>query len=359
MRKHSKLSMMFLALAVMSLLAFYVTPNALASSKELKTVKDSDGVIHIVAYGDTRSEQTETTYQVNHKKVVKGIFANIKKMDLVLFSGDSIYIGADNTRWEDFYGVIDAFRIENIPIYPVLGNHEHYTFVYDQNNKDSWSIFNVRYLYAPGDRFPHLNSLQNIQEKKAYYSFTVESEGQPPVLIVSLDTTVNNYDDPVQLAWFKDTVTNHKYGPIIAFTHYSPYTSGKHCNDSEVFGFRDKYEALFDMVDIWFTGHDHDFERIAKTAPVQGKPMPTPVYIIAGGGGANPRDPGTGCKQPKPDQSWDSLYRPQFNFGDVTFEEGVLIVTTWGTADLDNSFEIIEQFQVDWKGNERQIKGQK
>jgi hypothetical protein len=88
------------------------------------TLNNSDDIVNIIAYGDTRGGWFEDNRdQKNHETVVKNIL-NHKSIDFILFSGDSVLNGWEMERWKNFYRSVNHFRGNKIQFFPVLGNHE-------------------------------------------------------------------------------------------------------------------------------------------------------------------------------------------------------------------------------------------
>jgi len=138
---------------------------------------------------------------------------------------------------------------QSVPFQPTMGNHDESR----QNFFAQWFP-----LGDPG---------------KTYYSF--EWNGH---YFIGLDTTINFAPGSPQYNFLKKTLSGWKdKSPIFVYFHHPPFSGGKHGSDLNVQRF---LVPLFEEygVDIVFSGHDHDYQRIG---PINGI-----LYIVTGGGGA-------------------------------------------------------------------------
>lgn len=182
----------------------------------------------------------------------------------VLFGGDFVDSGYNQTQWDDFLGSLNLLWIGSnglsIPIVPCLGNHE-------ENATNYFEQFAL-----PGN--------------EQWYSL---DWGELVHLVV-----LNSEADPSgeQLAWLENDLASHEnFAWKFAIFHRPPFSSSNHGSWTEG---QQYWCPIFDRyhVNIVFSGHDHDYERskpinytASKTSPQDSYSNGT-MYIVSGGWGA-------------------------------------------------------------------------
>jgi len=178
---------------------------------------------------------------------------------LVLLGGDNIYpVGEINRIVEVFEKPYKYLLDKNVQFRAVLGNHD----IISDNG-----VAQLAY-----DKF-HMNG--------RFYQFSAGD-----VDFFALDTNTNaNWRE--QFPWLKESLAKSKAACKIAFGHHPFYSSGAHGGNPDFVKF---LAPLFDQygVQIYFCGHDHNYERFA--------PMGKTTYIVNGGGGAGLRPVGSSEK---------------------------------------------------------------
>jgi predicted phosphodiesterase len=194
-----------------------------------------------VVYGDSQEQEPWFTQMDRHKLVADHI-AREEGVSFVVHLGDFVYDADDMKGWDDFF---EAARemLANNTIYPVMGNHEHYSPLY-------YEIFG----------------------KPEYYSFR---SGQARFLV--LDTN-SRADFEAQRRWLQDELCGASRWDFV-FYHHPPYSS-----DARNYGgwglSRKHWEDVFAEADVnaVFSGHSHAYERYL----VRG----LNYFVVGTGGGA-------------------------------------------------------------------------
>jgi hypothetical protein len=194
--------------------------------------------IQFVVYGDDRGGWDNW---VSTKIVAHAIEA--LHPPFVISTGDLVDDGINPDNWVDFFAASPF--VHNSTLYPVLGNHEHYT---------SWYF---TYFSLPGH--------------ERWYSFD-----NGPVHFIGLDSNLRNAYRLVQLVWLVHDLQTNSQPFTIVFFHHPLYSSGNHGNTTLL---RLIWKPIFEHfgVDIVFNGHDHNYERGVVNDI---------TYIVTGGGGA-------------------------------------------------------------------------
>ncbi len=191
------------------------------------------------------------------KKIIQNIA--LKNPAALILLGDMVSDGSDIKEWNYLRNLLRRVKNENIPIIPVLGNHEY------------WGNDSIALNYA-GQCFP-------IFQKLHWYSKVYGN-----ITFIILDS---NRDDLSETAWskerkwFENILKHYDSDPsikgIIVCLHHPPYTNsivtGDNINVQEAFvpPFINSQKTL-----AMITGHAHTYERFRE----KGK-----MFIVSGGGG--------------------------------------------------------------------------
>ncbi len=217
--------------------------GAVSDTFHFGTAPDTIVPFRFVAYGDTRTDQSE------HQTVAN--MASSFEPDIAFNTGDLVtdgnsWLGA--WEWDSFFGAI-ARLAGNAPYYPAVGNHEDevdafFRPLFELPGNEQWYSFDYSNCH-----FVVLNNNADISTGSEQYNF------------VSADLAA----------------ADGHYDFIFVFFHRPPYTCGtEHGNDTQT---QTYLCPLFveHNVAIVFNGHNHDYERNY----VDGV-----YYIVTGGGGA-------------------------------------------------------------------------
>jgi len=224
---------------------------------------------------------------------------NLDSPSALVLLGDMVYEASNINQWKYFDRLLYPINKVNIPILPVLGNHEYYgesRIVAEEINK----------------RFPQFT-------RSSWYSRTYGSTA-----LIFLDSNVDELDNiewQQQKFWFNRVINKYESDNniknILVFSHHPPYSNslltGDEIEVQEAFldpFFKSKKTSAF------FSGHAHTYERFLE----KGK-----TFIISGGGGG-PRvllNVEKGCRK---DQCTLPSPRP-FNYLLVNETETGIIIT--------------------------------
>lgn len=274
-----------------------------------------------VLIGDT---QKTMFYQIlmgresNNHNEREILIDSISKMrpDFVMILGDLVSYGQSHGDWNYFDEIMAPLRAQNLPIFPVMGNHD--------------------YFFSIKRSLPKLLQRFSILNKKTWYSFTYGNLG-----IISIDSNKNilgktNWDK--QLQWINQEINHFEINPdikgIMMMGHHPPYT-----NSFEVFPHgptkKDILPLFFQSKKtmLYFSGHCHAYERFE----VSGK-----TFIVSGGGGG-PRQPlRLGRWQRFKDQFQGSRMRPFHYIWCGPTESGVTLTIIGGEKGM-TSPSIVEK----------------
>jgi len=192
-------------------------------------------------FGDTR------TNHVAHQRVVSRIVDMAP--DFALHTGDLVASGGDAAQWDRFFAIEEEL-LQQVPLFPVLGNHE--------------------------GNHPHYFEAFHLPHNERWYAFDYG-----PVHFVGLqvDGFADWSPDSSQYEWLEHDLATSDARWKVVFFHLPPYSSGPHGDDGYVPALQETLPPLFARhgVNIVFNGHDHDYER----SVVNGV-----TYVVAGAGGA-------------------------------------------------------------------------
>lgn len=213
--------------------------------RSFNVLSTSASAVRFMAYGDTRSQPAIHTAIARRFKE--------HAPDFILHTGDLVARGEDYSLWSKEFFTPVANVINEVPFFPVIGNHEH-----DGTNY-------LAYMDLPG--------------KKLWYSFDAG-----PVHVLALDfRSEKGTAEQFQFA-SRDLLSSHARWKIV-FLHTPLFNVGGHAS---AWGHA-SYLPLFHRakVDVVLSGHSHMYERFRPMAS-KDRPSEWPItHITTGGGGAN------------------------------------------------------------------------
>ncbi len=257
--------------------------------------------------------------------------------DFVVSSGDFLYNGetqsGGDTRdtWDNWLGAVYKYwRTEDgrlIPMIPVIGNHE---LVYPQPSD-----------YDPEEDASNYYMLFNLPGNERWYSLN----WGPDLHLIILDSEIRYTGSDSwteQVDWLgQDLLESRDNLWKIVTTHRPAFSSGKHGSERHI---QEDWVPKFDLhhVDLYFNGHDHDYER---THPInlllsednyQPSPENGTIYVTSGGWGA----PLYGGYSPE----WWAAYGPDatYHFALIdVYENGMLHMRT-----INRDGEVIDSLTI-------------
>jgi len=245
-----------------------------------------------IVYGDTRGRRDGTEVQYEHRMVIDGMMAAIKRYEaseypvkFVLQSGDAVADGRDAAQWNtSFIPLINRLTNEaGVPYYLAPGNH-------DVTSTDDISspqrLQGLRnYLRALTNLIPPDTASRRLAE---YPTFAF---GYGNTFFLGLDSNIAT--DTTQYEWVKaqlEGLDRGRYVNVVLFFHHPVFSSGPHGGartEAPTLALRSQYMPLFRThhVKAVFVGHEHLFEHwVERYADSTG------VYrfdqVVTGGGGA-------------------------------------------------------------------------
>lgn len=227
-----------------------------SNERRFRTASNQPANIRFVVGGDCRSNPTQ-------RDTVSAAMSKFNP-DFVLFGGDFVESGYNQTQWNSFFNSLHSYWIgsnnQTIPIVPCIGNHEeNATNYYEQfalpNNEQWYSIDFGSYMH-----------------------------------IIVLNSETNPSDE--QLDWLESDLAAHEastwkfalfHQPLFSPSNHGNWTAGQ-----------ENWCPIFDRygVDIVFSGHNHDYERSKPINYSKSQDSPQnsysdgTMYVISGGWGA-------------------------------------------------------------------------
>jgi hypothetical protein len=206
------------------------------------------------------------TGRVDQRKVAAAMAqrAGSDGLDFLLTTGDNFYpkgvSSADDPQWKNKFEDVYADPALQVPIYPSLGNHDHYgnpqaQIDYARHNKN-WKIGGL------------------------YYTFTRTLADGTEVRFFVIDSDPIHKSDEnagAQLEWLDGQLNASDARWKIVFGHHPLYGHNpRRGHDATMIA---ALEPLFVKhgIDIYFAGHDHALEMI--------KPIKGVHHVISGAGG--------------------------------------------------------------------------
>lgn len=204
-------------------------------------------------------------------------------VDALVILGDMTFWGALPSDWRYFDALMKPIRAKNIPMYPVMGNHEYF--------------------------IDGAQTLQNIKTRFVGFSNTWYSAVVDSVGIIVLNTNHSDIGNDAmneQYRWFKSKIADWDKDPAIQFVivsgHHPPFTNSSVVDPDLVLS---KYFVpIFtnaSKTSFWFSGHCHGYERFT----VQGK-----SFIVSGGGGGPLQAIACGSDKKFADEYNGDVHRP-------------------------------------------------
>lgn len=245
----------------------------------------------MVILGDTQRTSFVEFWREQNDAAREGIFSAAARENpaAVIILGDLVFQGDSRRHWQWFNEAAAPLRRNCIPIFPILGNHEHYG-----NSNVGLEIFS--------SLFPYL-------QKRRWYSVRKDGIGY-----ILLDAILEHLDEEqirAQDAWYRRELREMGEDPaidaVVVCTHYPPYTHSTEVRPDTLV--RAKFLAPFLQTPkgaAFFSGHNHSYEHFI----LEGK------HVVVSGGGGGPRfavDPSAGGSGVPPDR-FDGPARRFFHY---------------------------------------------
>jgi hypothetical protein len=231
---------------------FYPTPETY-SLEPLFNNQDVEPPFSFIVYGHSREPASDMK-----SAVINGIIE--EDPSFVFHMGDMVFY-SDENNWRIFDLFEGQIISEDIPFYPVMGNHEYRVF-----NGEEYYNDREEPLKPIIERFPFL-------EGRTWYSFSYGGS-----LFIVLDTNIDHGVGSVQYNWLKDLLNETNAENTFIFLHHpvQPSSSIRTFERTIRDLLEDYQQTGLTRPDIVFTADFYDYSRyITKNI----------VYISTGGGG--------------------------------------------------------------------------
>ena len=193
--------------------------------------------------------------------------------DALVSVGDNIYepatyddvVGVSYRSWVGAYAGVHGAGSPTNRFFPALGNHDRYTWDGHDGLTDYLDFFT---LPGPGADSDATSGTEQ------YYDVR-----WGPVHLFVLDS--NPHDTPAspQAQWLKAGMRGSDLPFQVVVLHHSPYSSSPH--HGSIVRTRWPFERW--GADLVLSGHDHDYERVARDDDGDGRTL---TYLVNGLGGA-------------------------------------------------------------------------
>ncbi len=229
----------------------------LSYGHQLTTAPPEGEPFRFVVFGDTRSDHDA------HREVMAAIA--LEDVDALFNTGDLVSRGDDVSDWDTFFE-IEGPVIDEVPLYPVVGNH-------DESGGAATE-------YEAAFSLPDVELYYSIDLGNAHF---VILDGHVNMVLACVyeETLIDTCFSEEQVAWLEadlaEAVANPAIEHVFVLNHVGPYSS----KDGRTGSAHMRYLLpLFEQYGVRaiLTGHDHYYERGFSDNGL--------VYIITGGGGA-------------------------------------------------------------------------
>ena len=226
--------------------------------------------LRIIAYGDMRftdPAQIKATNPKVRRWLVEMIA--VEKPDAVLLSGDVPWHGAQAGDYDVYRRETQIWPDMHLLVYPALGNHEFSGNASEQQSLENW-----------WHAFPELRH-------RRWYSVQLGSS----VYILNLDSNSSLLADSEQMGWIRAQLAG--LPPTVRFVFFNlhhPPVVDEQANGDPSHNGRPNEHALAEFLAhapeksrvrfVVVAGHVHNYERFFQDGI---------VYLVSGGGGADPR----------------------------------------------------------------------
>ena len=259
-------------------------------------------------------------------------------VDLVLTTGDNIYLGPQDTvsgtgdEDDDWYAsFFQPYRyvINRVPFFPTVGNHDAGD---SESSDDRDQLSDNLFLYL---RFgPEVERGRASLDPGLFYRFQVGANAEFVCVDTSLasEAGVEHYfDDPSHIRWLREALLGRATGEPrwrIPFSHHPPFCAGPEHGSTP--GLVERLVPLYAKagVRLVLSGHEHNFQH----SVVDGI-----HYLISGAGGTVRTEPPTDFAA-----AGTRAWAASAHFLLIELDEERAVVHPVGDVRDDGSLELIE-----------------
>jgi predicted phosphodiesterase len=189
-------------------------------------------------------------------------------LDFVLHTGDLVYYVDHHPDplaafVEKYYKPLTPL-LHELPIYPVVGNHDIEIATYWQGKPFYYHAFPP--VHTPD--FPP----SDFNQQNQWYAIAV---GRIQFLMLDTQTLFGEDGNAEQTAWMEERLADERFDFTIPVFHVPPYSSGPHRDEGPIVEQVWGHLLNSDKVPVVISGHDHFYERLK----VDGI-----TYLVSGGG---------------------------------------------------------------------------
>ncbi len=313
---HKRLNQIFLPLCFLLLLFSCDIQGKVPTYPDFNNIDQNNNKVAFI--GDTQQIiSLEFWKETNINKSGK-LLKEIVNRDpaFVINLGDLVTYGSSKKHWKIFDKINSPLIEYQIPLFPVLGNHDYFI------NKE-------KALRNHSLRFPYLKN-------QKWYSFTFHNVG-----FLMLDGNykeLSENENQNQIKWYQEKLKKMENDPeikfIIACCHQPPFTNSKSVHPSMMV--RENFAEPFQKCKktaIFFSGHCHSYEKYLEA----GK-----YFIVSGGGGGKMQKLKTNKHKRKFNDLFDGPSIRFFHFCEMTIYPDKLIIDVIKLND-DDSFSNVDK----------------
>lgn len=286
-----------------------------AGYSEIDQLKDN-----FIVVGDTQSTSRWEFWRERNNKEREAIINEITKRRpaFVIHLGDLTTRGSSEKHWREFDEMHKDFRKQNIPYFPILGNHEFY-------GNDEKALENYF------SRFPHL-------KRQRWYSFRWKKIGI--IMVDSNFSTMSKEQIEIQNRWYSKEIErfdrDSEIDYIIVCCHEPPFTNSRVVSPNRK---TRKYFAELYIKSrkgtLFLSGHSHTYEHFKE----EGKD-----FIVSGGGGGPRHKVSIDSEQQKYRDLFKGAELRFFHFCQIRVNSKTLYCEVI-SLQLDNRFSIVDSLR--------------
>ncbi|MCE1190267.1 MAG: metallophosphoesterase [Ignavibacteria bacterium] len=310
----------------LSLVALLIIMNVILPGTNISAqIEQTDSPV-LVFIGDTQGHSNWEFFREDNTGVAHVLLEKIAadSPKAIIHLGDMVFRGSSQTQWNKFARDAAAVFNKNIPIFPILGNHE-----YMGNNSKALAFVRKQFPFPT----------RTTWYSKVFQDIAI-------LFLNSNDDELNNAELLEQIDWYKQELRKYECDStihyIIAVSHHPPFTNSNLVGCSKYMRqyFTSEFEKSGKAL-AFFSGHCHSYEHFIH----KGK-----HYIVSGGGGG-PRQkikPGAGGKDMPEDLFKAGPIRP-FNYCRL-YENGTLLsLEVMGYNKVSMKFSVIDSIDLSAK----------
>ncbi len=264
------IAIIFLIIALSGCSTSKVSYSVPQFSQLSSSINNNESSSSFVLIGDTQRTswlESNILFRESNDSVQFVLFNRItllkEKPSFILHLGDMVFDASSDEDWIYFDNSTQVIRDNNIPIVPVLGNHEYF-------GDTEQSTLNI------SSRFPEMKD-------SSWRSFKFKKVG---FILLNSNTELSERMNERQNRWYKQELASfdldNEVNQIIVVTHQPPFTNGTGIGFGDDEFVKENFVNSFNKskkAQLFISGHCHNYEHLL----IDGK------HFIVSGGGGGPR----------------------------------------------------------------------